>query len=286
MTSMDFDRIHSHQPGPTSAQQKRNQHSTHRCSLCSRLLQKSVQVPCSNLNNSCTKYRRLSSWRPVVSRADVRNIGFAPDQMLGTAEIAQLEDSRLRIKQKILGEKLSWIFASHALTRLPGAWCLCGRCRLSGCTQETWRLTVFTLAQTSLSNVKTSQSTWRAGTCRAWWRWPEWFASACCTVLPPKGQHWWESSQVKKYSRNEMADWNFGSLWWSNGHLSFIDFTRCQNIMYVPCTQSQGYTPGLGSGKSHPDKSYVIRFTNKLCLCATVQRLGNIPFITHNNLGS
>ena len=60
---------------------------------------------------------------------------------------------------------------------------------------------VHTLAQASLSNVKilkkwTSQSTWRAGTCRAWWRWPEWFASACYTVLPPKGRHWRESSQV------------------------------------------------------------------------------------------
>ena len=41
--------------------------------------------------------------------------------------------------------------------------------------------------------------------------------------------------------------------------------------MYVPCTQSQGYTPGLGSGKSHPEKNYVIRFTNKLHMCDSTE---------------
>ena len=37
--------IHRHQPGPTSARQKRNRRSTHQCSLCSRWLQRSAQVP-------------------------------------------------------------------------------------------------------------------------------------------------------------------------------------------------------------------------------------------------
>ena len=41
--------------------------------------------------------------------------------------------------------------------------------------------------------------------------------------------------------------------------------------MYVPYTQSQGYTPGLGSGISHPEKNYVIRFTNKLHMCDSTE---------------
>ena len=87
-----------------------------------------------------------------------------------------------------------------------------------------------------------------------------------------------------KYSRTKIADCNVGLLKLSNGHFLFIDLTRCQYVMYIPCTQSQGYTPGLGSGKSHPDKSYEIRFTKKLhlCGCATVQRLGNISLIINN----
>ena len=110
-TSTDFDHcINSHQPGPTSAQQKRNQHSTHRCSLCSQSLQKSVQVPWRNSTVSCV-CRRISR-KPVVSRADVWDIGFASNQMLGAAKIAQLQDSRLGIKQKILEEEsFSWFSA-------------------------------------------------------------------------------------------------------------------------------------------------------------------------------
>ena len=61
-----------------------------------------------------------------------------------------------------------------------------------------------------------------------------------------------------------------------------LSFIKTSYVMNIPCTLSQGYTPGLGSGKSHPDKSFVIRFTNKLCMCATIQRLGNISFITNN----
>ena len=151
-TSMDFDRIHSHQPGPTSAQQKRNQHSTHQCSLCSRSLQKSAQVPCRNLNNSCIN-RRFSSWRPVVSRADVWDIGFASDQMLGATKIAQLEDSRLGIKQKILEEKCcSWFSALNnqvtwglmSLWQMPFEWMYArdlGVNKFHTCShQNTWRI--------------------------------------------------------------------------------------------------------------------------------------------------
>ena len=196
--SVNFDHcINSHQPGPTSAQQKRNQHSTHRCSLCSQSLQKSVQVPWRNLTLSCKYSPRRLCERPVVSRADVWDIGFASDQMLGATKIAQLEDSRLGIKQKILEEKsCSWVSALN--NRLPGAWCPCGRCRLSGCTQETWGLISFTLARTKILEELSTQSTWKAGTCRAWWRWPELFASACCTASPPNRQYWWEGS--RKYS--------------------------------------------------------------------------------------
>ena len=42
------------------------------------------------------------SKRPVVSRADIGDVGFASHQMLGASKVAQLEDSRLGIKQKIL----------------------------------------------------------------------------------------------------------------------------------------------------------------------------------------
>lgn len=44
--------------------------------------------------------------------------------------------------------------------------------------------------------------------------------------------------------------------------------------MKVPCTLSQGYTPGLGSGKSHPEKELCNQF-HKLALreCARVRFL-------------
>ena len=42
--------------------------------------------------------------------------------MLGAAKVAQLEDSRLRIEQKILGEKKGHNFyAFNAMTALPEA---------------------------------------------------------------------------------------------------------------------------------------------------------------------
>ena len=45
--------------------------------------------------------RPIDHW-PVVSWADVGDVGFPSDQVLGAAKVAQLEDSRLRIQQKIL----------------------------------------------------------------------------------------------------------------------------------------------------------------------------------------
>ena len=89
------------------------------------------------------------------------------------------------------GERSSWLYSKYkiSLIRLPGAWCLCGKFRLSGCRQETWEKDLSMLhsrLKTSLFSVQ--NLTWIVGTCKAWWRWLEWFASACCTVSPPE---WW-----------------------------------------------------------------------------------------------
>ena len=35
-------------------------------------------------------------------------------------------------------------------------------------------------------------------------------------------------------------------------------------ISILPCTPSLGCTPGLGSGKSHPDECYVSGFINRV----------------------
>ena len=51
---------------------------------------------------------------PVISGADVRDVGLAPDQMLSGAEVAQLQNSRLGVKQKVLGLDVS---VTNALKR-------------------------------------------------------------------------------------------------------------------------------------------------------------------------
>lgn len=40
---------------------------------------------------------------PVVSRADVRHVRFAVQQLLGAAKVAQLQYGRLRVEQQVLG---------------------------------------------------------------------------------------------------------------------------------------------------------------------------------------
>ena len=146
------------------------------------------------------------------------------------------------------GERSSLLFSKYkiSLIQLPGAWCLCGKFRLSGCRQETWEKDLSLLhfrLKTLLFCVQ--NRTWIVGTCKAWWRWLEWFASACCTVSPPK---WWApyniwQMHIRKFYKLQIQ-WNI--LWF-----------------YAPCTQSQGCTPRPGSGRSHPDKKYVIAFANQ-----------------------
>ena len=41
-------------------------------------------------------------WGPVVAGTDVRYIGFTAHQMLGAAEVTQLEDACFRVKQQVL----------------------------------------------------------------------------------------------------------------------------------------------------------------------------------------
>ena len=38
----------------------------------------------------------------VVAAADVRDVGLAPHQVLGRAEVAQLQDAGLRVQQQVL----------------------------------------------------------------------------------------------------------------------------------------------------------------------------------------
>lgn len=46
-------------------------------------------------------------WGAVVARADVRDVGFAPYQDLGAAEVAQLEDACSRVAQQVAGLDIS-----------------------------------------------------------------------------------------------------------------------------------------------------------------------------------
>lgn len=41
--------------------------------------------------------------RAVVATADVRHVGFTFDQVFGRAEVAQLQDARVRVQKQILG---------------------------------------------------------------------------------------------------------------------------------------------------------------------------------------
>ena len=118
------------------------------------------------------------------------------------------------------GERSSLLFSKYkiSLIQLPGAWCLCGKFRLSGCRQETWEKDLSLLhfrLKTLLFCVQ--NRTWIVGTCKAWWRWLEWFASACCTVSPPE---WWAPYNIWQMHISEnFINFKFSETFCGSMHL-------------------------------------------------------------------
>ena len=170
LTSMNFDHIHPHWPGPTSAQQKRNQHSTHQCSLCSQSHQKSAQVPCRNLNlNNSWMYGSLSWLKTcsIESRCRKHWVHPWPDAWhcqnrtaWGFQTQDQAEDSG---GKKVMNfclqchDQATWGLMS--LWQMPFEWMYARDLEVNR---------VHTLAQASLSNVKILKK-WISVNLKSWY---------------------------------------------------------------------------------------------------------------------